>query len=78
MTDDPVIREMAAAVERSPDVVPLRYAEALGQCSAALAQDATNTTTLKLLQRCSATLAGISAATPAKYRGAGRFDDGGQ
>jgi SpoVK/Ycf46/Vps4 family AAA+-type ATPase len=74
LTEDPVIREMAAAVERSPDVVPLRlhlaellvsrerYAEALGHCSAALAQDATNTTALGLLQRCSAALAGKSAA----------------
>lgn len=46
MDEDPVIRELSAAVERSPDVVELRlhlagllvdrgrYAEALGHCSA--------------------------------------------
>ncbi|HET6735606.1 ATP-binding protein [Mycobacterium sp.] len=82
MTEDPVIREMAAAVERSPDVVPLRlhlaellvsrerYAEALGHCSAALAQDATNTTALGLLQRCSAALAGKAARTPSQQQAA--------
>lgn len=77
-----MIREMAAAVERSPDVVPLRlhlaellvsrerYAEALGHCSAALAQDATNTTALGLLQRCSAALAGKAARTPSQQQAA--------
>lgn len=53
MVDDPVIREIAAAVDRSPDVIELRlhlanllaergrYAEALGHCSAAMAGTAT-------------------------------------
>lgn len=70
MSDDPVIREMAAAVERSPDVVELRlhlaellaqrgrYAEALGHCSAALTVDATSQAGLDLLKRCTAALAG--------------------
>jgi SpoVK/Ycf46/Vps4 family AAA+-type ATPase len=74
MAEDPVIREMAAAVERSPDVLALRlhlaelladrerYAEALGHCSAALGQEPTNTTALRLLQRCSAALAGEPVA----------------
>lgn len=38
-----------------------RYAEALSHCSAALSQDATNTTALMLLQRCSAALSAPSA-----------------
>ncbi len=70
MTEDPVIRELSAAVERSPDVVELRvhlarlladkgrYAEAVGHCSAALTQDAGNADALSLLQRCSAALSG--------------------
>ncbi|WAC90320.1 ATP-binding protein [Mycobacterium sp. Aquia_213] len=69
MGEDPVIRELAAAVERSPDVVELRlhlaglladrgrYAEALGHCSAALSQDAGNANALSLVQRCSTALA---------------------
>ncbi|ORW99650.1 AAA family ATPase [Mycobacterium triplex] len=69
MGDDPVIRELSAAVERSPDVVELRlhlaglladrgrYAEALGHCSAALSQDAGNANALSLVQRCSTALA---------------------
>jgi SpoVK/Ycf46/Vps4 family AAA+-type ATPase len=73
--EDPVIRELSGAVERSPDVVELRlhlanlladqgrYAEALGHCSAALTQDAANANALSLLQRCSAALAGAPAAT---------------
>ncbi|OBK30655.1 AAA family ATPase [Mycobacterium asiaticum] len=68
--EDPVIRELSAAVERSPDVVELRvhlasllvdkgrYAEALGHCSAALTRDAANAAALSLLGRCSAALAG--------------------
>jgi SpoVK/Ycf46/Vps4 family AAA+-type ATPase len=70
MTEDPVIRELSAAVERSPDVVELRvhlarlladkgrYAEAVGHCSAALTHDAGNADALGLLQRCSAALSG--------------------
>ena len=74
MTEDPLIREMSAAVERSPDVLELRlhlasllaergrYADALTHCSAALTQDATNPTALALLQQCSAKLAPESSA----------------
>ncbi|MBI2698759.1 MAG: AAA family ATPase [Mycobacterium sp.] len=70
MTEDPVIRELSAAVERSPDVVELRvhlarlladkgrYAEALGHCGAALTRDAGNADALSLLQSCSAALSG--------------------
>ncbi|KZS73946.1 AAA family ATPase [Mycobacterium kansasii] len=69
VTEDPVIRELSAAVQRSPEVVELRvhlatlladkgrYAEALGHCSAALSQDAGNAGALNLLQRCSTALA---------------------
>ena len=69
MSEDPVIRELSAAVERSPDVIELRlhlaslladrgrYAEALGHCSAALTREAGNADALSLLQRCSAALA---------------------
>lgn len=68
-TEDPVIRELSNAVDKSPDVIELRlhlaglladkgrYAEALGHCSTALAQDAGNTNALSLMQRCSAALA---------------------
>ena len=68
--EDPVIKELSAAVERSPDVIELRlhlanllaekgrYAEALGHCSAALTKDAGNAAALSLLQRCSAALTG--------------------
>src|ERR1700729_747645 len=74
-TEDPVIRELSAAVERSPEVVELRlhlaglladkgrHAEALAHCSAALTQDAGNPTALSLLQRCSAALAGSTHST---------------
>ncbi len=70
MASEAVIRELSAAVERSPDAVELRLhladlliqrgslTEALNHCSAALAQDASNPTALTLLQRCSAGLAG--------------------
>lgn len=76
MTEDPVIRELSAAVERSPDVVELRvhlarlladkerYAEALGHCSAALTHDAGNADALSLLQRCSAALSGAGPVEP--------------
>jgi SpoVK/Ycf46/Vps4 family AAA+-type ATPase len=68
-TEDPVIRELSGAVERSPDVIELRlhlaglladkgrYAEALSHCSAVLTRDAGNANALDLLQRCSAALA---------------------
>lgn len=74
MSEDPVIRELSAAVERSPEVVELRvhlagmladkgrYAEALSQCSVALAQDAGNGNAVSLLQRCTAALAVPPAA----------------
>ncbi|WP_085081405.1 AAA family ATPase [Mycobacterium palustre] len=73
-SEDPVIRELSGAVERSPEVVELRvhlaglladrgrFAEALSHCSAALAQDAGNAAALSLVQRCSAALAGTPGA----------------
>jgi SpoVK/Ycf46/Vps4 family AAA+-type ATPase len=76
-TEDPVIRELSGAVERSPDVIELRlhlaglladkgrYAEALSHCSAALAQDAGNANALSLLRRCSAALAGAPSGAAA-------------
>jgi SpoVK/Ycf46/Vps4 family AAA+-type ATPase len=75
MASDAVIRELTAAVERSPDAVELRlhladlllqngsYTEALTHCSTVLARDASNAAALSLLQRCSAGLA--PAAQPA-------------
>lgn len=68
-TEDPVIRELSNAVDKSPDVIELRmhlaglladkgrYAEALGHCSTALTQEPGNANALALLQRCSAALA---------------------
>ncbi|ARG55577.1 AAA family ATPase [Mycobacterium kansasii] len=76
VTEDPVIRELSAAVQRSPEVVELRvhlatlladkrrYAEALGHCSAALSQDAGTAGALSLLQRCTAALAEPVPAQP--------------
>ena len=67
-----MIDELTAAVERNPEAVELRLhladlllqsnrvTEALGHCSAALAQDSTNSTAVTLLQRCTAAL----TATP--------------
>ncbi|WP_374022430.1 AAA family ATPase [Mycobacterium sp. HNNTM2301] len=67
-TEDPVIRELSGAVERSPDVIELRlhlaglltdkgrYAEALSHCSTALTQQPGNAQALSLLQRCTAAL----------------------
>lgn len=67
-TEDPVIRELSGAVERSPEVIELRlhlaglladkgrYAEALTHCSTALTQQPGNAQALGLLQRCSAAL----------------------
>ncbi|RFZ14582.1 ATP-dependent zinc metalloprotease FtsH [Mycobacterium marinum] len=80
MTEDPVIRELSAAVERSPEVVELRlhlaalladrgrHAEALGHCSAVLAKDAANAEALSLLQRCSAALAAPAEVVPAQQQ----------
>jgi SpoVK/Ycf46/Vps4 family AAA+-type ATPase len=68
VSEDALIRELSAAVERNPDAVELRlhlaelllaegrHAEALSHCSAALTQDAANAAALMLLQRCSAAL----------------------
>ena len=77
MAEDALIRELSAAVERSPDALELRlhlaellmaegrYAEALSHCSAALTQDSANAAALTLLQRCSAALAApVRARTP--------------
>ncbi|MHC9291383.1 AAA family ATPase [Mycobacterium sp. LTG2003] len=78
MAEDAVIQELAAAVERSPELAELRlhlatllverqrYAEALAHCSAVLAQDAANARAVALLQQCTAGLAGAPApAAPA-------------
>ncbi|WP_167471557.1 ATP-binding protein [Nocardia arthritidis] len=70
MSDDPVLAEMLAALDRSPEVVALRirviellaerarYTEALAQCATALAQDPGNAGAVELLQRCTSALAG--------------------
>jgi thioredoxin-like negative regulator of GroEL len=69
VSEDALIRELSAAVERNPDAVELRlhlaelllakgrYAEALSHCSTALTQDSANAAALTLLQRCSAAMA---------------------
>ena len=84
MGEDPVIRELSAAVERSPDVIELRlhlaglladrgrYPEALTHCSRALSQDAGNANALSLLQRCSAALAAPGDPVPAQPRAAAK------
>jgi SpoVK/Ycf46/Vps4 family AAA+-type ATPase len=84
LDEDPVIRELSAAVERSPDVVELRlhlaglladrgrYAEALGHCSAVLGHDAGNANALSLLQRCSTALAAPAGAAAEGAPAAGR------
>ncbi|WP_430916096.1 AAA family ATPase [Mycobacterium colombiense] len=76
-TEDPVIRELSNAVDKSPDVIELRlhlaglladkgrYAEALGHCSTVLTQHAGNANALSLLQRCSAALAAPPAQASA-------------
>jgi SpoVK/Ycf46/Vps4 family AAA+-type ATPase len=80
VAQDALIKELAAAVERSPDVLSLRLhlaelmlqdaraTEALGQCSTVLAKDPGNSEALALLQRCSAALNGQPAARPARSR----------
>jgi SpoVK/Ycf46/Vps4 family AAA+-type ATPase len=82
LDQDPVVRELSAAVERSPDALELRlhlaglladkgrYTEALSHCSVALTQDAGNTNAVSLLQRCSAALA--PPATPTASASTGR------
>jgi SpoVK/Ycf46/Vps4 family AAA+-type ATPase len=72
VAEDALIRELSAAIERTPDALELRlhlaellladgrYAEALSHCSAALTQDPANTAALTLLQRCSAALSAPS------------------
>ena len=72
MSEDALIRELSAAVERNPDALELRlhlaellldkgrYAEALSHCSAALTQDSANAAALTLLQRCSAAMSAPS------------------
>ncbi|WP_067845219.1 ATP-binding protein [Nocardia lijiangensis] len=76
MTEDPVLVEMLAALDRSPDVLALRlrviellaergrHAEALAQCGAALGQEPGNARAVELLQQCTAALAGgVAPAT---------------
>lgn len=77
MADDALIRELSAAIERTPDALELRlhlagllmaggrYTEALSHCSAALTQDPANTAALTLLQRCSAALSAPSGENTA-------------
>ena len=72
VSEDALIRELSAAVERNPDALELRlhlaellldkgrYAEALSHCSAALTQDSANAAALTLLQRCSAAMSAPS------------------
>ncbi|WP_228538868.1 26S protease regulatory subunit [Nocardia sp. XZ_19_385] len=71
--DDPVLTEMLAALDRSPEVIALRlrviellvergqFTEALAQCGAALTQEPGNAQALGLLQQCTIALAGNSA-----------------
>lgn len=88
MAEDAVIEELAAAVERSPELAELRlhlatllverrrYAEALTHCSSVLAQDAANARAVALLQQCTAGLAGAPApAAPAAPADAARTFD---
>ncbi|SCX15123.1 ATP-binding protein [Mycolicibacterium fluoranthenivorans] len=84
MTQNALINELTAAVERAPEAVELRLhlaelllqdgqvTEALGHCSAALAQDATNATAVALLQRCSNAL--TTKADPAPTAAGEGFD----
>ncbi|GAB2651777.1 ATP-binding protein [Nocardia goodfellowii] len=72
-SDDPVLLEMLAALDRSPDVFALRmrvielllerglFTEALAQCGAALTQEPGNAQALGLLRQCTIALAGSSA-----------------
>lgn len=86
MAEDAVIEELAAAVERSPELAELRlhlatllverhrYAEALTHCSAVLAMDASNTRAVTLLQQCSAGLTGAAPAPAVPAESARGFD----
>ncbi|WP_431236255.1 ATP-binding protein (plasmid) [Mycolicibacterium psychrotolerans] len=77
MHDDPLIREMDAAVQRSPEVIELRlhlvelllsrgdHADALSHAAAILAQDPANTDAVALVQRCTAALATPAGPAPA-------------
>ncbi|WP_433600718.1 AAA family ATPase [Nocardia sp. CA-135953] len=74
MSDDLVLAEMLAALERSPEVLALRvrviellidrgrHAEALAQCATALGQEPGHPRVLELLQQCTTALA--SGAVP--------------
>ncbi|MEU8894930.1 ATP-binding protein [Nocardia sp. NPDC048505] len=74
-SDDPVLNEMLAALDRSPDVLALRvrvielqlerglFTEALAQCGTALRRDPGNAQVLGLLQQCTIALAS-GPATP--------------
>jgi SpoVK/Ycf46/Vps4 family AAA+-type ATPase len=69
VAQEDLIRELSAAVERTPGALELRlhlaelllaagrYPEALSQCSAALSQDPANPAALALLARCSSAMA---------------------
>ncbi|WP_433758259.1 AAA family ATPase [Nocardia sp. CA-135398] len=70
MSEDLVLTEMLAALERSPEVLALRvrviellidrgrHAEALAQCATALAQEPGHAGVLELLQQCTIALSG--------------------
>jgi SpoVK/Ycf46/Vps4 family AAA+-type ATPase len=88
LAEDPVVQELSAAVERSPDALELRlhlaglladkgrYTEALSHCSAALTQDPGNANALSLLQRCSAALAApVTPSEPASTAQPARSGD---
>ncbi|WP_051181343.1 ATP-binding protein [Nocardia vinacea] len=76
MSDDLVLTEMLAALERSPEVLALRvrviellidrgrHADALAQCAAALGQEPGHARVLELLQQCTIALTN-GMATPA-------------
>uniref|UniRef100_UPI000AFE4F3D tetratricopeptide repeat protein n=1 Tax=Nocardia pseudovaccinii TaxID=189540 RepID=UPI000AFE4F3D len=78
MSDDLVLTEMLAALERSPEVLALRvrviellidrgrHAEALAQCATALGQEPGHARVLELLQHCTIALA--SGAMPPAAR----------
>ncbi|MEV0249528.1 ATP-binding protein [Nocardia sp. NPDC050712] len=78
MHEDPVLTELLAVLERSPEVLPLRvrviellaaggrYTEALSHCATALGQEPGNEQVLELLRLCTA---GLAAAPPATTGG---------
>ncbi|MFQ6394683.1 ATP-binding protein [Nocardia sp. KC 131] len=73
MSEDPVLTEMLALLERSPDVLPIRvrviellldrsrHVDALAHCAEALVSDERNAEVLALLQRCTTALVAASA-----------------